>query len=101
MTMKQDTAQDEDDRTVRISSLAYDADEKDLRQLFSHIEGVKVQIPYESASSKRHRGVAFALLKNQRDVTAALSCDGDECKGRKVRVHRANAPPPEKKIRMD
>ena len=92
---------DEEARTVRVTSLAYEADEDDLRGLFKHIAGVKVQIQYESASSRRHRGLAFALMPNLQAMTAALACDGDEVKGRKVRVFRADAPPPEKRPRRD
>ena len=60
-----------------------------------------MQIQYESASSRRHRGLAFALMPNLQAMTAALACDGDEVKGRKVRVFRADAPPPEKRPRRD
>ena len=101
MTEAPDDVEDEEARTVKITSLAYEADEADLRKLFADLDGVKVLIEYESASSRRHRGVGFALLRNQKDVYQALACDGDEVKGRKVRVFRANAPPPEKKPRRD
>mmetsp|Transcript_35246 Transcript_35246/g.108196 ORF Transcript_35246/g.108196 Transcript_35246/m.108196 type:complete len:91 (-) Transcript_35246:44-316(-) len=83
--------EDEAARTVRITSLAYEADESDVRHLFRHVEGIKVRIQYESEASKRHRGVAYALCPDRRAVTQALACDLEEVQGRRVRVKRADA----------
>lgn len=91
---------DEDDRTARLTSLSYDADESDVRALFSDFE-IRVDMCYESASSRRHRGEVYALFRTRGDLARALALDGDEVKGRRVRVQRASAPPPEKRIRRD
>ena len=71
---------DEKERTVLVRSLAYEADEADVRKLFRHIPDVVVTL---------ERGSATVVLPSKNDVTRALACDLEEVKGRKVRVRRA------------
>ena len=71
---------DERERTVLVRSLAYEADEADVRKLFRHIPDVVVTL---------ERGSATVVLPSKNDVTRALACDLEEVKGRKVRVRRA------------
>ena len=61
-------------------SLAYEADEADVRKLFRHIPDVVIRL---------ERGSATVVLPSKNDVTRALACDLEEVKGRKVRVRRA------------
>ena len=71
---------DERDRTIVVRSLAYEADEGDVRKLFRHIPDVVIKL---------ERGSATVVLPSKNDVTRALACDLEEVKGRKVRVRRA------------
>ena len=71
---------DEQQRTVLVRSLAYEADEADVKKLFRHIPDVVVTLG---------RGSATVVLPSRNDITRALACDLEEVKGRKVRVRRA------------
>jgi len=78
----------EDALTVKITSLSYEADLEDVKQIFKHVPGMRCRIEYESEASKRHRGTAYAVAPDRAALTQALACDREEVRGREVKVKR-------------
>jgi len=79
---------------LKIANVSYDASADDLRT--DVLDGVTVTaLALPTATKSRHAGFAVVDLATERDLLQVLACDGDELKGRRIRVKRVDDGDPE------
>lgn len=85
-----------DQRTIFIRGISFDANEKDLEDLFSDVGPVKQCFLVRVKDQPKHRGFGFVQYSLPEDAERAVTeCNGKRLKGRKlqVRVWRARQSP--------
>lgn len=74
---------------IFIGNLPFTSNEKDLTEIFSRFGTIaKVTVPTDR-DSNRPRGFAFITFDNQQAAQEALSMNGQELKGRQIKVNMA------------
>lgn len=81
---------------LKIANVSYDATPDDITGVLDGINVTSLLLPTKDPSSKsRHLGFAIVCLRTERDLIKALACDGDDLKGRRLRIKRVDNDDPD------
>ena len=72
-----------------VGNLSYDVSEQDLEGLFKEFGEISSVRLIKDRETGRSKGFAFVEFSNSSEVQAALKLDGEEFKGRRIKVNIA------------
>ena len=88
-------------RRVYICGMPHEYSEETVREYWAFCGDIEVMDLMYFPDTGNFNGSMFITFKTNEGYEAALSCNGEECEGRSLKVEKCKVPPLRKKMKLD
>lgn len=88
-------------RRVYVCGMPHEYDEETLKEYWSFCGEIESMDLMHFPDTGNFNGAMFITFKTEEGYAAALSCNGEECEGRSLKVEKCKVPPLRKKAKID